>query len=284
MNRVWKETLGYSDEEISRLKIFDVISPACHSHCSFLFQQIMSGKTIPRVEVQFTAKDGRMVMLEGNINCNFADGKPVVTLGIFRDITERKAMVQELYQSEERYRQLVEDAPEAIFVHSAGNFLYVNREAVRLLGAASSNQLIGNPILSWFHPDCRELLRDRMKQMESAEHESPRVDLKLVRPDGSVIDVESVGSCIRSNGLPAVQVVLRDITKRKLQEKGREEWNRKLEIMVDEKTRHLKEAQAKLIQSEKMSTLGEVISGASSTSITRWPAYWVPSKCCAGPP
>ncbi len=263
VNRAWKETMGYTDEEIASLKVFDVISPACRSHCSLLFQQIMSGKTIPRAEVQFTTKDGRIVVLEGSINCSFVGGKPAVTRGIFRDITERKALERELHQSEERYRRLVEDAPVAIFVHSEGTFLYANQEAVRLLSAGSREELISAPVLSFFHPDCREILGERMKQLEAPESVIPRVDLKLVRPDGSVIDVESVGTSIRWQGMPAVQVVLRDITRRKQQEKDREEWNRKLEVMVEEKTRYLKEAQAKLIQSEKMLTLGEVISGAS---------------------
>lgn len=263
VNRAWKETMGYADEEIASLKVFDVISPACQSHCSLLFQQIMSGKSIPRMEVQFTAKDGRIVELEGSINCSFVDGKPVVTRGIFRDITERKAMERELQQSEERYRRLVEDAPVAIFVHSEGKFLYANRETVRLLSAGSQEELIAEPVLSFFHPDCREIIGEQVKQLEALDTVTPRVDLKLVRHDGSVIDVESVGTSIRWQGMPAVQVVLRDITRRKQQDKDREEWNRKLEIMVEEKTRHLKEAQAKLIQSEKMSSLGEVISGAS---------------------
>ncbi|HJV64204.1 MAG TPA: PAS domain S-box protein [Geomonas sp.] len=263
VNRAWKERLGYSDEEIARMKVFDVISPACHSHCALLFQQILGGQAIPRVEVQFLAKDGSIVVLEGSINCSFVEGKPMVTRGIFRDITERKAMELELQQSEERYRRLVEDAPEAIFVHSAGNFLYANMEAVRLLGAKSSEELIGQPVLSFFHPDCREVIRNRMRQLESPEEVAPRMDLKLVRPDGTVIDVESAGSSIRSQGMPAIQVVLRDITSRKKQEKDREDWSRKLESMVEEKTRHLKEAQTKLIQSEKMSSLGEVISGAA---------------------
>lgn len=263
VNRAWKEILGYGDEEIALLKIFDVISPECRSHCSLLFQQIMSGKTIPRVEVQFAAKGGRTVVLEGSINCNFKDGKPVATRGIFRDITERKAMERELQQSEERYRQMVEQAPEAILVYSGGELLYVNHEAVRLLGAESSEMLIGMAVNSFFDPYCHETARERMRRGETPETAARRIDLKLARLDGSVLDVESVGTSIRLQGRPAVQVVLCDITNRKRQEKEREKWNRKLEILVAEKTRHLKEAQAKLIQSEKMSTLGEVISGAS---------------------
>jgi PAS domain S-box-containing protein len=263
VNRAWKETMGYTDEEIASRKVFNVISPACQNHCSLLFQQIMSGKSIPRVEVQFIAKDGRIVELEGSINCSFVDGKPVVTRGIFRDITERKVMERALQQSEERYRRLVEDAPVAIFVHSEGKFLYANREAVRLLSVGSQEELIGEQVVSFLDLDCREIGEELLNQLEAPDTAIPRVDLKLVRPDGSVIDVESVGTNISWQGMPAVQVVLRDITKRKQHDKDREEWNRKLELMVEEKTRHLKEAQAKLIQSEKMSTLGEVISGAS---------------------
>jgi len=261
VNRAWKKTLGYSDQEIAGMNIFDVISPACRNHCGELFQQIMSGKTIPRVEVQFTAKDGRAVVLEGSINCNFVDGK-AITRGIFRDITDRQEMELQLRQSEERYRRLVEDAPEAIFVHGGGLLRYVNGEAARLLGE-SREQLIGMPVLSFVHPDSQDVISKRMKQLEDAETILPRIDMKLVRRDGSIVDVESTGSAIHFAGCPAIQVVLRDITFRKQQEKDREDWNRKLEIMVEEKTRHLKEAQAKLIQSEKMATLGEVISGAA---------------------
>jgi PAS domain S-box-containing protein len=261
VNRAWKETLGYSDQEIAGMNIFDVISPACRNHCGSLFQQIIGGKTVPRVEVQFTAKDGRVVVLEGSINCNFGEGN-AITRGIFRNITERKMMELQLQQSEERYRRLVEDAPEAIFVHSGGFFRYANEEAARLLGE-SREHLVGMPVLSFVHPDSLEVINTRMALVEAPETMLPRVDLKLVRRDGGVIDVESTGSSVHFEGHPAVQVVLRDITFRKQQEQDREEWNRKLESMVEEKTRHLKEAQAKLIQSEKMATLGEVISGAA---------------------
>jgi PAS domain S-box-containing protein len=262
VNRAWKATLGYSDEDIAALNVFDVISPACQSHCSLLFQQILSGSPIPRVEVQFTAKDGTAVVLEGSINCSFVDGKPGVTRGVFRDITQRKAMEQQLQQSEERYRKLVEDAPEAIFVHGAGAFLYANDAAARLLGE-NREALMGEPVLSFVHPDCRGVILERMTQLEDPEAMLPRIDLRLVRRDGSIIEVESAGSAVSFQGNAAIQVVLRDITQRRQQEKDREEWNRKLELMVEEKTRHLKEAQAKLIQSEKMATLGEVISGAA---------------------
>jgi len=263
VNRAWKETLGYTDQEIACMTVFDIIAPACRDHCTQLFQQIMKGASIPRVEAQFLAKDGRTIVLDGSVNCSFVDGKPVLTRAIFRDMTERNRIEKELLQSEERYRQLVEHAPEAIMVQSGGHFLYANNETARLFGAESAELLVGMPILPIIHPDYRDLVMGRVRELEGSNTVAPRMEMKVMRLDGSVIDVESVATSISFGGKPAIQVVVRDITARKQLETEREQWQRKLEIKVEEKTRHLKEAQAKLIQSEKMATLGEVVSGAS---------------------
>jgi len=263
VNRSWKETMGYTDEEVGGLRIFDIIAPDCLDHCMTLFQRVMGGESLRRVEVQFVAKDGRLIDLEGSVNCNFVDGRPVATRNIFRDVTERKRIEAELQQSEERYRRLVDYAPEAILVHSEGAYVYANAEALRLFGADRPEQLVGQPVVATLHPNFREIVMGKVPRLEQAEIVTPLREIKMVRFDGAVIDVEAVGTSITYKGKPAVQVIFRDITERKQVEKEREEWNRTLERKVEEKTRHLKEAQAKLVQSEKMAALSEVISGAS---------------------
>src|SRR6266567_4257316 len=61
VNRAWKETMGYTDKDIARLRIFDIIAPTSQDHCLTIFQRVMSGEKIQRVDVQFVAKDGRIV-------------------------------------------------------------------------------------------------------------------------------------------------------------------------------------------------------------------------------
>jgi PAS domain S-box-containing protein len=263
VNRAWKEVMGYSDQELAQLKVFDIISPACRNHCALLFQEIMSGKAIPRVDVQFIAKSGAVIDLEGSINCSFVDGKPLVTRGIFRDITDRKAMEGELLQSEDRYRKLFENAPDAILVHSEGRYLYLNNRACQLFGALAPEEIIGKEVMESIHPDYREKAGIRLRQIVETGLPSVPQEMKFLRQDGSPIDVETTGTSIVFHGKPATQAIIRDITERKKVEEERRNWNRQLEKKVAEKTRHLKEAQAKLIQAEKMSTLGEVISGAA---------------------
>jgi len=101
VNRAWRETLGYTQEEISRLSLFDIIH-SDSQHCIKVFQHVISGGSVGRTEATFITKDGKKVMVEGSANCRFVDGKPVATQGIFRNITERKQMEHELQERNER--------------------------------------------------------------------------------------------------------------------------------------------------------------------------------------
>jgi two-component system sensor histidine kinase/response regulator len=111
VNRAWRETLGYSEEEIADLSLFDIIHPDSHAHCMQIFQRVMSGEKFDKIEaIVFVAKDGRQIIVEGSANCKFVDGKPVATRGIFRDVTERKraeeALRKRTHELGERVKEL----------------------------------------------------------------------------------------------------------------------------------------------------------------------------------
>jgi len=90
VNRAWRETLGYTEEEVKSLSLMDVICPDNRPHCEEMFHRVLCGEEVGRVETVYIAKDGRQIMVEGNANCKRVDGKALLTRGIFRDITERK--------------------------------------------------------------------------------------------------------------------------------------------------------------------------------------------------
>ena len=154
--------------------------------------------------------------------------------GSNRDITDRKRMADQLLQSEERYRILVETSPDAILLHRDGVFLYANNAALRLFGAESTDQLVGQPVESTVHPEYRTLVRERIKEAQSvAGHSNPCHEEKVLRLDGSAIDVEAIGTHLAYEGKPAVQVVLRDITARKMAEKALRESEDTLRNLMD---------------------------------------------------
>ncbi len=96
VNRAWRESLGYTEREIAALSVFDIIAPECLDHCTRVLRQVTSGENAAFIETTFLAKDGRRIVVEGNVNCRFEDGKPTASRGIFRDITGRKRMEEEL--------------------------------------------------------------------------------------------------------------------------------------------------------------------------------------------
>ncbi|MDH5716181.1 MAG: response regulator [Spirochaetia bacterium] len=108
VNRAWKETLGYSDEEIKNLNIFDIIDPAEKEKCIKIFEQLLNNpnEIKQRIETTFITKDKHKIIVEGSSNCYCQNNIPMATVSIFRDITRRK-------QTEEALRKAKEKADEA---------------------------------------------------------------------------------------------------------------------------------------------------------------------------
>lgn len=95
VNRAWQEALGYRTEELAGLSMFDIIHPDSKAHCLEMFQRVLAGETLRRVEAKFITRPGQIIIVEGANNCRFVEGKPVATRSIFRDITERKKAEEE---------------------------------------------------------------------------------------------------------------------------------------------------------------------------------------------
>ena len=133
----------------------------------------------------------------------------------FRDITERKKAEEELRESEERFRTLIEGAPEAIFLQTGGRFIYVNPAMVRLLGALTPEDLLGKVQFTWMAPEYHEATRARMKLQLETGKPVPPAERVYLRFDGSRVPVESTAVPVRINGVDAHLVFLRDITERK---------------------------------------------------------------------
>ena len=64
VNKAWRQILGYSEEEVANLTIWDIIHPDSIPHCREIFQKVMSGEAVSNVEAIFLAKDGNLVTVE----------------------------------------------------------------------------------------------------------------------------------------------------------------------------------------------------------------------------
>lgn len=145
----------------------------------------------------------------------------------------RKSTGELLRESEERYRSLVELSPDAIVVQSEGNIVYVNPAGVRLLGADSSEEILGRPVLDFIHPDCHETVRERMRLVQEKKP-ADLIEQRWVRLDGKVIEVEVTSAPITYMDLPASQIVVRDIADRKLFEASLQQAEAKYRTLIEQ--------------------------------------------------
>ncbi|MBT0892446.1 PAS domain S-box protein [Geobacter hydrogenophilus] len=163
-----------------------------------------------------------------------------------QQIDEYQTSQDHLGESEERYRLLVESSPDAIVIHCEGRYVFANPAALLLYGANHSDQLVGRPITDFVHPDSREVVAERIKSLYAERKPVPLCEQRIFRLDGTVVDVDVIGIPFTFNGQPAVQVVLRDITRRKLAEERIRRLNEELEQRVNERTLLLETANREL--------------------------------------
>ena len=128
---------------------------------------------------------------------------------------ERDSSKKALRESEERYCSLAELSPDAIVVHSEGNYVFVNPAAARLFGADTPNQIMGKRVFDLIHADYRKFIGEQIKQLEEKKMQNPLVEERILRLDGSAVEVEVTANPIIYMGKPATQVIIRDITERK---------------------------------------------------------------------
>ncbi|HZM23575.1 MAG TPA: PAS domain S-box protein, partial [Anaerolineales bacterium] len=125
---------------------------------------------------------------------------------------------KELQESGALYRSLVNYSPDMILVHREGRCLYLNPAGAEMLGAKSVNELIGRPILALLFPEDRELEEQANQQTSALSERTQLLQRKPRRLDGTTFDAEFRAIPISYAGQPAIQIVMRDITERKLAE------------------------------------------------------------------
>ena len=89
VNHAWLEALGYTEEEVAGLNVWDILHPDHHRQCQAVLERIFGEGRPERVETIFRAKSGKEIQVEGNVGVRSEDGRVVATTGIFRDISER---------------------------------------------------------------------------------------------------------------------------------------------------------------------------------------------------
>ncbi len=142
VNRAWRETLGYSEAEIAKMTVFDIIHPNSSPESLEILYRAILNKTVNEetvypdsIQAIFITKDHQQILLEGSISCKFAGGSLVAVRAILRDITARKLAEDALAKSVSLLQATFDSTADGILAtDGAGKIVAFNREFVQMWG------------------------------------------------------------------------------------------------------------------------------------------------------
>lgn len=128
---------------------------------------------------------------------------------------EVQTLIDQLSESEGRYKSLVEMSPEAVFVHQENIIKYINQSGVKMFGAADTQALIGQDLMNFVPPQSYEHVKARIEKVYNEHITLPPAEFEYVTVDGRTVVAEATATHIEYAGAPAILSVIRDVSERK---------------------------------------------------------------------
>src|SRR6266699_6051891 len=202
---------GYSETELRGANILQrLLLPEDRPAIGQILDDLVRGKA-REYDVRWRTKDGAVVHFDGvSVPRLSSNGEFLSTLCTLRDVTERKCAEEKLRKSEEKYRDLIEISPDAIYVVDANGICVLGNRASAELAGVPQDELVGTPVADTYLPEERHLFQERLEKLKTER--TVRFERKFVRKNGQIVPVEVSVSGIRGGYF---QAILRDISERK---------------------------------------------------------------------
>jgi PAS domain S-box-containing protein len=202
---------GYSESELRGANVFELLLlPEDRLVAREMLADLLEGKA-RQYQIRWRTKGGAIVHFDGASVPRLSEsGEFLSTLCTLRDVTERKCAEEKLRKSEEKYRDLIEISPDAIYVVDANGICVLGNRAGAQLAGIPTDELVGTSVTDTYLPEERHLFRERLKKLKTGG--TLRFERKFVRKNGETLPVEVSVSAIRGGYF---QAILRDISERK---------------------------------------------------------------------
>jgi PAS domain S-box-containing protein len=263
---------GYSPDEYEADSDlwFRMIDEADRPAVTEQIKRLLASETVPPLEHRIIHKDGSIRWVRNTpVARKDEQGKVISYDGLISNITERKRAEEALAEERNVLRTLIDTIPDAIYVKDTeSRFVLGNREVARLMGAEKAEALKGKTDFD-FYP------RELAAQYYADEQEVIRSGRSLINAVEPVIDpmgnrewllTTKAPVCDSRGRIVGLVGIGRNITERKRVEEQQRASEDALRVALAElKTSHeeLKAAQLRLIQAEKLESIGTLAAGVA---------------------
>lgn len=219
LNNYFKKAFLYNDQEIELVNIFNIIHKESFVPFKRLLKKVLAGKPVKVPETAFVTKTGVKIYIEGNCSPLWEDEVQIGVQCFFRDITERKHMLDVLVKNERKYKNLVENINDAIVVRDlSGRVKFANKRFLELIGLEEI-ELINLNLEEYIAPGWQAGLRKHYADyIHGYEKEVSFVYEGLTTAGKRLWLEDRLSPVIEKNKLVGIQTIIRDITEIKNKE------------------------------------------------------------------
>jgi PAS domain S-box-containing protein len=254
MNRAGERLFGRSAEEVLGRPLHEILVPERfrdYSSEAFAARAAagMDGMLGTVREFLALSKDGREFPVEVSISAA-RSGERTCYITFCRDITRRKQTEEDLRESQQRYRDLIENLNDVVFtLDLLGRFTYIS-PTIERMSHYTADDIIGRPFAHFVHPDDLQGLLEEFERTLGGDLEPH--EFRVLDKDGTIVHVRTSSRPLFRNGeLAGLAGLMTDISRHKQAEEELESYRGNLEDLVEERTRELEGATERLRHSER---------------------------------
>lgn len=236
INDSFSDLTGYTKKELLTGKKYQDITPKeYHEFEVKTIERILRTGEPAEYEKEYMRKDGsRVPILLTTFLVKGRDDKPIALAAIIKDISEGKKIEKVLRESEEKYRSIVENTSEFIYmIDKDFRVLSLNRSAADILGA-EPHEIVGKSLFEIFPKETASHFVKELKRVFKTGRKSPHHESTMVVGEEEYWVIASL-SPVRDEAENIVAVVgfSKDITERKRAEKVLRENEERYRVLID---------------------------------------------------
>jgi PAS domain S-box-containing protein len=237
----WERTLGWSAEQLLSRPYLEFVHPEDRERSAAEAGKLAAGKDTLRFENRYQAKDGSYRWLSWT--CPAPRANEGLLYAVARDVTEQRWAIENLRQSEERYRALVDSAVDIVSTVSRDGIITSLNPAFESLTGWPRSRWLGQSLGPLIHPDDLPAIRSVLDGIWNGEC-APAIECRLRTRSGAYLTVESsLRGQTAGGAVVGALAITRDITRRKEAELERDRLG------------------AQLLQGQKLQALGQLSAG-----------------------
>lgn len=268
-NETFRAITGYSKEELLGKNFRELTDNENAEQILKCYNEVYKTEQKKKnLQFKYFNKQKQTAVMEHSVDLIYdSDGNKIGFFGLGRDITEKYNLEQELKQSEAMYRLITENAYDLIsIINQKLKFEYVNEGPFLSILGYSKEEMVGKSVLDLiFSQDRKESLKVLTEGLKRGEG---ILETRIRHKNGNLLWVEVKGKAFhdRDGKLKGI-LTGKDITERKLAEEKLKILNQEQELIIQEKTKELRNSEEKFRHLYENSPYGIILLNAEGDII-----------------